>query len=317
MVSTCEARPSSGASWLTGMSVATADLSAVISCGRRGMRSWGSACSRRDSSTRCWRAPRSKSLEPCRDRAYRSASAPFMCWMPLGMYTPSQLVVGRREAVVGDRNLDVDRHPAHHVDDLLEAVEVDLDEVLDVEAVEVAHDRLEAVEAAGLLGARRRDRSGGGRWSTSVDLVAIGGPEDLPGRAGRDRHVHGVARQAEHRDLLGDRVDRDDDQGVGVEGAVARRWSAPISRMLRRSLPSHGGIDTSGRADPTGVLAGFGRRGRLGRAGLGRGRRQAGRRRRRVEIALPWSGRSRKMQPLSGSPGPGRRSARRPRGCRP
>ena len=36
------------------------------------------------------------------------------------------------------------------------------------------------------------------------------------------------------------------------------RWSAPMSRMLRRSLPSHGGIDTSGTGVPTGVLAGSG-----------------------------------------------------------
>ena len=36
------------------------------------------------------------------------------------------------------------------------------------------------------------------------------------------------------------------------------RWSAPMSRMLSRSLPSHGGIDTSGTALPTGVLSGTG-----------------------------------------------------------
>ena len=36
------------------------------------------------------------------------------------------------------------------------------------------------------------------------------------------------------------------------------RWSAPISRMLRRSLPSHGGIETCGSALPTGVPSGTG-----------------------------------------------------------
>jgi len=36
------------------------------------------------------------------------------------------------------------------------------------------------------------------------------------------------------------------------------RWSAPINRMLRRSLPSHGGIATSGRALPVGVPSGSG-----------------------------------------------------------
>ena len=36
------------------------------------------------------------------------------------------------------------------------------------------------------------------------------------------------------------------------------RWSAPMSRMFRRSLPSHGGIDTCGRALPAGVSSGTG-----------------------------------------------------------
>ena len=40
-MSTCDARPSSGASWLGGMSVETVDLSASISSGMRGMRACG------------------------------------------------------------------------------------------------------------------------------------------------------------------------------------------------------------------------------------------------------------------------------------
>ena len=36
------------------------------------------------------------------------------------------------------------------------------------------------------------------------------------------------------------------------------RWSLPISRMLRRSLPFQGGIATVGRADPAGVASGSG-----------------------------------------------------------
>ena len=36
------------------------------------------------------------------------------------------------------------------------------------------------------------------------------------------------------------------------------RWSAPISRMLSCSLPSHGGMLTWGRADPTAVGTGVG-----------------------------------------------------------
>ena len=76
-----------------------------------------------------------------------------MCWMPLGMYTRRSLLSddGKRSSETGTWTLIVT--PPIDVDDLLEAIEVDLDEVLDVEAVEVAHDRLEAVEAAGLLGA--------------------------------------------------------------------------------------------------------------------------------------------------------------------
>ncbi len=51
----------------------------------------------------------------------------------------------------------------------------------------------------------------------AVDLARVGRAEDRPGRARRDRHVDRVARQAEHRDLLRLRVDRHDDQRVGVE----------------------------------------------------------------------------------------------------
>ncbi len=36
------------------------------------------------------------------------------------------------------------------------------------------------------------------------------------------------------------------------------RWSAPINRMLSCSLPSHGGMLTWGRADPTAVGTGVG-----------------------------------------------------------
>ena len=136
-----------------------------------------------------------------------------------------------------------------------------------------------------LVPEKRSDR----RWTLvhqRVDLVAIGGPEDLPGRAGRDRHVHGVAGQAEHRDLLGDRVDRDDDQGVGVEGAVARTLVGPDQQDVEAFLAVPRRDRHLGQGRPDGRAGRFGRRGRLGRAGLGRGRRQAGRRRRRVEIAF-------------------------------
>ena len=56
----------------------------------------------------------------------------------------------------------------------------------------------------------------------AVDLARVGRPEQAPGGPLRDRDVDRVARQAEHRDLLGQRVDRDDDERVGVERLVAR-----------------------------------------------------------------------------------------------
>ena len=67
-----------------------------------------------------------------------------------------------REVVVEDRHLDVDGDAAEGVHDLPEAVEVDLDVVLDVEPVQVAEDRLEAVVARGYAssccrGTSRRD----------------------------------------------------------------------------------------------------------------------------------------------------------------
>jgi len=65
-----------------------------------------------------------------------------------------------REVVVEDGNLHVDGHAAEGVDDLAEAVEVDLDVVLDVEAVEVPEDRLEARVAALAARAGERDRAG-------------------------------------------------------------------------------------------------------------------------------------------------------------
>ena len=53
-----------------------------------------------------------------------------------------------RVAVVHDRDLHVDRHATEGVDDLLEAVEVDRDVVIDLQAVEVAERRFQGVETA-------------------------------------------------------------------------------------------------------------------------------------------------------------------------
>ena len=85
--------------------------------------------------------------------------------------------------VVRDGDLDIDRHAADRVDDLLEALEVDLDEVLDVEPVQLPEDRLEAVVAAGAVPAREEvlaDR-------TAPNQLLILPAYTLPksGRAGR------------------------------------------------------------------------------------------------------------------------------------
>ena len=124
-----------------------------------------------------------------------------------------------RVVVVENRVLNVDGHAAERVDDVLEALEVDHHVVLDVEPVELTEDRLDGVEAARLVGSRERVGAVARIEPEAVDLAAVRRTEDGPGGAGRDRHVHGVPRQAEHRDLLGRRVDRDHDQGVGVERA--------------------------------------------------------------------------------------------------
>ena len=132
---------------------------------------------------------------------------------------PSQAGV-ERVAVVGDRDLDVDRHAAHDVDDLLESVEVDFDEVLDVEPVEVAHDRLEPVVAAGLGRPGEEIRATVDRRPPGIDLLRVDGSERLARGPGWDRHVRRVARQAEHRDLPGHGIDRHDDERVGVERPI-------------------------------------------------------------------------------------------------
>ena len=58
---------------------------------------------------------------------------------------------------------------AQRVDDRLEALEVDLHEVLDVEPVEVADDRLQAVVAARHVGAGKRSA----RLRTEVNQALI------------------------------------------------------------------------------------------------------------------------------------------------
>jgi hypothetical protein len=123
------------------------------------------------------------------------------------------------ERVVDDRHLDVDRDATHRVDDLLETVEVHLDEVADLEVIELADDRFERVVAAGPIVARPQVGATPVIDEPGIDLLAVGPTPDALRRTGRYRHLLRVARQAEHRDLLGDRVDGDRDQRVGVVAA--------------------------------------------------------------------------------------------------
>ncbi len=188
---------------------------------------------------------------------------------------PPEAVVERREAIVGDRHLDVDGHPAHRVDDVLEPVEVDLDEVLDVEPVQVAHDRLEPVVARQVLVrvAREQIASLVDRCPEGVDLAGVDRPEGVAGGSRRGRHVDRVARQAEHRDLLGHRVDRDDDQGVGVVGGVARALVAPDQQDVEAVLAVPGWDRDGRQGGPGRRRLGLRAVGRLDRACDGRRRR--------------------------------------------
>ena len=80
---------------------------------------------------------------------------------------PVELAPFAREAIVRDRDLDVDRDAADRVDDLLEAFEVDFDEVLDVEVVQLAEDRLQARCSRASGRCRTTGPSGDGCWRRS------------------------------------------------------------------------------------------------------------------------------------------------------
>ena len=131
-----------------------------------------------------------------------------------------QLAGVARVVVVDDGQLDVDRDAAEGVDDLPEAGEVDLHEVLDLHAVEPAEGVLEGLVAAELA-AREEVRPGARLLEEGVDLAVPGSPEDGARRDIGQRDPRGVAGQAEHGDLARRRVDAGDDEGVGVVGALA------------------------------------------------------------------------------------------------
>ena len=192
---------------------------------------------------------------------------------------PVELAPLAREAIVGDRDLDVDGHATDRVDDLLEAFEVDLDEVLDVEVVQLAEDRLERVVAARPVVAGPQVRAVTVVGEEAVDLAAVVAAPDLARRSLRDRHVDRVARQAEHRDLLGDRVDRDHDERVGVVAAallvgadqqdVQAFLAVPRGdRHVRHGRPDQGRVRGGGVGRLLGRLIGAGGRRRGGRAGF-------------------------------------------------
>ena len=116
-----------------------------------------------------------------------------------------------------------------------------------------------------------------------VDLAAVGAAPDVPG-VGRHGHVDRVARHLEHRDLLGHRVDRGDDQRVGVEEGVALALVDPDEQDVQPPLAVPRRAASGSRvpwALPTGVCEGCVRlRGRVGRPGaLAAGDRVAGIRR--------------------------------------
>ncbi len=126
-----------------------------------------------------------------------------------------------RVVALGDRDLHVDLEPAEGVHGVAEALEVDAHVVADVEAVQLAQQGLQRVEAAHLV-VRAAPEVGAVAVLRipGVDLAPVDAAPDGPG-VGRHRHVDRVARHLEHRDLARLRVDRGDDQGVGVEERLA------------------------------------------------------------------------------------------------
>ena len=183
------------------------------------MSACGSACSRSDRSTRCWRAPRSKSVEAVARAGVAQGLLAVHVLDARSGCTAAGCARPAREAVVDDRDLDVDGHAAERVDDLLEAVEVDLDEVRMSRPYSSPRIDLSALKPRVRVVARPEVGAVRGSAAKSeLILLAVDATPDTLRRAGRHRHVDRVARQAEHRDLLGDRVDRDRDQRVGVDG---------------------------------------------------------------------------------------------------
>ena len=137
-----------------------------------------------------WMRCRSEpSPRPSRVRQKASASRPQTWCRPRFRCRPDMRVVdGRGQA---------DADPAQVVDDLLEAGEGQLEEVVDADVRGLLNGLPQAAGAA--IGERGVDL---------LDLAWLGG---LPGRAalgraGQDRH-HGVAREAQHHRALGARRD--------------------------------------------------------------------------------------------------------------
>ena len=257
-VSTSDASPRSGASWATGMSVLTVALERLDEVGqaRDEVLRIGLLAQREQDALLAQAAIEVVRAVP---RACVAERLGAVHVLDAGRdIDPPEAVVDRREAVVGDRHLDVDGHAAHRVDDLLEAVEVDLDEVLDVEPVQVAHDRLEPVVAGQVALVPGTGRCASDRRPPGVDLAGVDRAEGAPRWPGRGRHVHRVARQAEHRDLLGDRIDRHDDEGVRVVGGFARSLVAPDEQDVEPLLAVPRRDRDVGRAVPAGVASGSG-----------------------------------------------------------
>ncbi len=115
------------------------------------------------------------------------------------------VVAGAGVLVVLNRGRNVDRHAAERVDDLDKALEVDFSKVVDRDTEVVLNGGADEAGAGVLRG--RAEGIGG------VDLVTAETGD-------RDQQVAG---DREHRDIFGDRVNRDNDDGVGAGRAFVRR----------------------------------------------------------------------------------------------
>ncbi|MPM84028.1 hypothetical protein SDC9_131098 [bioreactor metagenome] len=144
-----------------------------------------------------------------------------------------------------DVGVDVHRHPAHGVDQPLEAGQVDDGVVVDVEAERLTHRRLHRVTAGVhrvreqfrmLLGHELIERVEEVQRIVGVHPVVPAVRVRLVQRPRGERHPGGVARQTEQHGVAGGGVDRGDHHGVGAHAGPVRSGVAAEQQDVEASL---------------------------------------------------------------------------------